>query len=313
MSSYQWLAVVSAAMLPTLSCSAPAPATGPAGDHVVPITLTRNKVIVPVRVQGSRPLRLILDTGMGFEGVLLFSGGMKDSIGAERLNRAQIPGAGGGPPSEAFYADSLSLQVGDVRLDGQRVIVLADSAMGRGGNDGVIGYSLLGRYAVELDYDRLTMTLHEPTSFQPGDGWAALPLTLNDRNWPFLQVSAVIDSGAPTPLTVYIDCASSETIEFLTGPQAKFPVAPGTREVFLGRGLSGDIHGRRGHISRLAIGPFELKDIQAAFVPATIRSKARGADAVLANGALCRFNVVFDYARSRLLLRPNRHTPDDLD
>lgn len=282
----------------------------PAPAPVVPFTVSRNKVLVPVQVNGSRPLRLILDSGMGFEGALLFRSGLKDSLGTDRLFEAVIPGAGGGPPSPAFVADSLSLQVGGVSFENQRVILLADTTMARGVSDGVIGYTLLGRHAVELDYDRLVLTLHDPRAFEPGDGWTALPLTLNDRNWPFLEVRVAVGSEEPQPLEVYIDCASSETIELLTRSGMKFPLPDRTVEVVLGRGLSGDIHGRRGAISTLAIGPHVLTDLEAAFVPAEIRSKAEGADAVLSNGALSRFNVVFDYANARLLIRPNRRVPE---
>jgi hypothetical protein len=34
------------------------------------------------------------------------------------------------------------------------------------------------------------------------------------------------------------------------------------------------------------------------------------ADAIVANNALRRFNVIFDYARQRLLLRPNSHVAE---
>ena len=45
----------------------------------------------------------------------------------------------------------------------------------------------------------------------------------------------------------------------------------------------------------------------AAIVPAAVRSKQVGADAVVANGLLRRFNVIYDYARQKLYLPPNAH------
>jgi hypothetical protein len=282
-------------------------------NATIPFALVRNKALIPVRVQGSRPLRLILDSGMGFEGVLLFDPAMRDSLGGARLTEAAIAGAGGGAPSRAYFADSMVLRIGDVRIGGQRVIVLGDSAMLGGTSDGVIGYTLLGRYAVQLDYSRLALTLHEPRSYRRPPGWSTLPLTLNDRNWPFLQVAVAVEDETPQSLQVYIDCASSETIEILTRPGMTLREPSRTSDVTLGRGLSGDIRGWRGRLSRLLIGTHELRDIEAAFVPATVRSKAKGADAVLANGALSRFDVVFDYAHRRLHLRPNGRPPQPLD
>jgi hypothetical protein len=306
-------AVCLALLLSAPLCRDTAPAAAPAPAPTVHFDVHRNKVMVPVRVNGSRPLRLILDSGMGFEGVLLFRPGLRDSIGATRLFSARIPGAGGGPPSEAFVADSLTLQVGDVRIGGQRVIVLADTAMAHGPNDGVIGYTLLGRYTLELDYGRRVITMHDSSTFRPAPGWTALPLTFNERNLPFLEVAAVVKAGPPAKYKAYVDFASSETIEFLVRPGMRFEVPADAKEVVLGRGLSGVIHGKRAAIAKLVIGGHVLKGLTAAFTPAEIRSKAQSADAVLSNGALCRFDVVFDYARKRLLVRPNNHRPDALD
>jgi hypothetical protein len=103
----------------------------------VPFTLIRNKTVVPVRFEGARELHIILDSGMGFDGLLLFKPSLKDSLGSWSSVAAQIPGAGGGPPSEATFADSLAFRVGDVRFENQRVIILANDAMASPEIDGV--------------------------------------------------------------------------------------------------------------------------------------------------------------------------------
>ena len=154
------LPVILLLVAPAVTWSSTVAHLTPMPDVVVPITVVRNKVLVPVRVNGSRPLKLILDTGMGFDGVLLFHPGLRDSIGAGRLGRAKAPGAGGGPPSDAFVADSLTLGIGDLSIPNQRVIILGDTSMAGGTSDGVIGYSLLGHHAVEVDYDALRLVLH---------------------------------------------------------------------------------------------------------------------------------------------------------
>ncbi len=78
-----------------------------------------------------------------------------------------------------------------------------------------------------------------------------------------------------------------------------------TKEAHLGTGLSGDIRGSTGRISKLIIGPYELNDLEVSFAPAEVRSKQQNADAILGSGALNRFNLIFDYANKRLYLKPN--------
>ena len=84
-----------------------------------------------------------------------------------------------------------------------------------------------------------------------------------------------------------------------------------TEEAHLGTGLSGEIYGRRGRIARLIIGPYEIEDVYVAIAPADVRSKQDNADAVIGNGALSRFNLIFHYAGKNLYVRPNRsfHEP----
>jgi hypothetical protein len=40
--------------------------------------------------------------------------------------------------------------------------------------------------------------------------------------------------------------------------------------------------------------------------PAEVRSKQEGADAVIGNNVLRRFDLVYDYAHAKVHLRPNR-------
>jgi hypothetical protein len=117
-------------------------------------------IILPATVGGSRPLQIILDSGMAYDGLLIYNSALVDSIDLPNPVRANVGGAGSGPPATALVADSMSFQVGDVLFEGQRVILLEGDAMKGFPSDGVCGYSLFGSYAVEIDYDCLEIVLH---------------------------------------------------------------------------------------------------------------------------------------------------------
>ena len=56
---------------------------------------------------------------------------------------------------------------------------------------------------------------------------------------------------------------------------------------------------------RIVRGPVHrVRDLTVAFAPAEVRSKQPGADAVIANGLISRYDCVFDYGGKRLYLRP---------
>jgi len=286
---------------------AAAAASDPHAAARVPFTLRANKVVLPVTIPGvPRTLRVLLDSGMGTEGLLLFDSALLDSVARRRAGRARIGGAGAGPPQTALVVDSATFRVGaDAWFTGQRLIVLEGSAMREGPSDGVCGHTLLAHHAVELDYGRMEMVLHPAGTFRPDSAWTMTPLRFKKNRIPWVDVTAGMRGPDSVRLACYIDLASSESVELLTRDGASFDLPDSLEEVVLGRGLSGEIRGRRGRIAWVRFGPSRLERVVAAFTPAAVRSKQPGADAVVGNGLLRRFDCVFDYAGGRLWLRPN--------
>jgi hypothetical protein len=122
-----------------------------------------------------------------------------------------------------------------------------------------------------------------------------------------------VDGEEKQPLQVYVDLAESFPLTLLTGSERRFEAPENGNEKYLGTGLSGDIYGQIGEVTRLHIGPFGLERVKTAFAPATTRSKQDGADGILGNGLLERFHVVFDYRGGRILLKPNARFGDPFE
>lgn len=274
---------------------------------LIPFQLINNKTILPVKVGDSRELRIILDSGMGWDGLIIMNPGLRDSIKLINPQEANLGGAGSGNSQPAFVSDSMSFIISKTEFQNQRIVVLTSDHYKGILNDGVVGYSLFGHYLMEIDYDNLTISLYPPGRKTIDNSWTEIPVTFNERNIPCIDVLVSIEGEAPVPLNCYIDYASSESIEFLMKPGQKFSSPDSTEEYYLGRGLSGDIYGRRGKISRVVFGPYEIMNLYAAFAPAEVRSKQRGADAVVANNLLRRFNLIFDYSNKKFFIKPNSH------
>lgn len=269
----------------------------------IPVALT-NKTTVTCTIGGA-PLRLILDSGFDYDGALVFDAGKVDTS-QFALVQARVPGAGAGAPSAALYDSAASFSCGTLRFQDTRLILMTSGIFKGYPNDGAIGHSILGHYAVELDYDRGVMRVYEPRTFSPGPGWTSLDLYFQDRSRvPWLDVRVVTDSEPAASLKTYIDYASAETLELLDADVNRYTRPKTAGEVVLGAGASGELRGYRGTVAKLMIGPFTLTDQKAVVVPAAVRAKQRvRPDAVLGNGAFMRFNVIFDYAHSKLHLKP---------
>lgn len=278
----------------------------------VSFKLDRNRVIVPTVVNGSHPLNLILDTGMTFDGVYLFRGEFAEKMDTTGAIEVRVPGAGSGEASTAIMMVNGILEFGDIRVDSQRVIISMSSHTQSFRADGVFGWNLFGHYIVEIDYDKQMILLWENDQFDPDSSWNTIPITLTN-NIPFLDGELESVEGESTYVRLYIDLASGDAVELLTGADQKFAMPDSLTEEYLGTGLSGDIFGHRGRIKRLSIGGFHLLDIPTSFAPAEVRSKQEGADGILGNDYISRFNIIFDYGSSRIYLKPNRYFDDKFE
>lgn len=274
--------------------------------HEIPFKLERNKIMLPVRVGGSRALKVILDTGMPFEGLLLYNKDLINSIVLENTMEVLVPGAGSDSGSTAIMADSMSTFVGELECKNQRVIILQDDRMEGFPSDGVTGYTLFGNYIVEVDYDRLVISLHE-SEIEVDSSWEWLSMTFKDNRIPWIEAVVNISGDKEIPVSCYIDLASRDALELLMRDEMKFTLPEKLEDAYLGRGLSGDIYGQKGIISSLKLGSFYLRDVETHFAPAEIRSKQENADGIIGNNTLRRFNVIFDYKRGKLYLKPNSY------
>ena len=296
------------AILSVLSCKPSTPISKSTSTTKVQIRfkLVRNVIILPVRIGDSREFRIILDTGMPFEGLLLYGKELKDSITLENAIEVLVPGAGSDSGSTAIMADSMSFHVGQQEFTNQKLIILQTDRMKGFTSEGVTGYSLFGNYIVEIDYDRLIITLHE-SEVKVDSPWEWLPMTFKDNRIPWIEAAVNISGEKDIPVSLYIDLASSDALEMLVREEMKFPLPEKLEDAYLGRGLSGDIYGQTGEIHSLKLGSFYLEDVETAFAPAEIRSKQEDADGILGNNALRRFNIIFDYERARLYIKPNEY------
>ncbi|UCG61507.1 MAG: aspartyl protease family protein [Candidatus Zixiibacteriota bacterium] len=299
---------ISSVLCFAMATGAPAFANPKVGEKPerVPFKLDRNRVIVPTSVNGSSPLNLILDTGMRFDGVYLFHKELAAEIDTTGAIEVKVPGAGAGEPSTAIMIETGRLVFGDVTVDSQRVLISSSPHTQNFPTDGVIGWNFFGHYTVEIDYDTRTIVLHETGSFQADTTWRRVPVVMK-KDMPFLQCELEVIPGDTVSATMYIDLASGDALELLVRDDQKFSMPDDLEQGYLGTGLSGDITGHRGRSHRLCLEGYDLFDVATSFAPATVRSKQEGADGILGGDAIRRFNIVFDYAHSRLFIRPNSH------
>lgn len=276
-------------------------------ERQIPFQLLWSKIILPVRVNDSRELSIILDTGMPSQGLLLFDRDLADELQLSGTERSRIHGAGTGQVSYALKVESAKLSLSGVDFEDQDVRILQNDTMRGTPNDGVIGSTLFGSHVVKIDYDQNIITLFDPSVFDVDPTWETVNLTFNENNIPFLEASVSIPGDEEIDAALYIDLASSEALELLVKPEMKFTLPDNLPSKYIGKGLDGHIVGQYGRVASLKIGPFVLYNVPTAFPKSDVRSRQQEADGILCNDALRRFNLIFDYGRKKLYIKPNSH------
>ncbi|MGC1514615.1 MAG: PDZ domain-containing protein, partial [Maribacter sp.] len=108
------------------------------------------------------------------------------------------------------------------------------------------------------------------------------------------------------PVKMLMDTGSSDAVWLFTDERLKVPEK--NYQDFLGKGLSGDIYGRRTKIQKLKIADFVLSNAKAAFPNMETFNNLNDfgdRNGSLGGEVLKRFNMVFDYAHQKLVLKKN--------
>jgi hypothetical protein len=278
--------------------------------RVFPIKMFRNKTLVSIKIGNVVIPDILLDTGLPYDGVIIYNPDYSDSLDLTNAFEVNIGGAGSGNASRALMIDSAEFFLGNTKMKNQGIIMMQSDIYKGFPSNGIIGYSIFGHYKTKIDYDNNTMTLLDTEIVKTDSSWTEIPLYFKDNNIPWIDAFVVIENEAPVPVSMYIDYADNDAIVLLEKPSMKFSLPEKTEKVLLGTGLSGDIYGKTGLISKLIIGTYELDSVKASIALAEVRSKQKNADAILGSGSLKRFNLIFDYENQKLYIKPNTHFND---
>lgn len=282
----------------------------------IPFKMINNLITIPISINGSRPLSIILDTGMPVPGLGLMKTELIEELGLTCSDgpRILLGGAGSGKMSEAKLVKGLTISLPGVEFRDLDVTV-SDQPQLIG--DGVIGAALFKTCVVEIDYITCNIHLYDPASYQPPSDGVPVELTATPpRMVPSVDAVIQMEAGRSVPLKLVLDLGYSGSVSLYTNPDKGIRIPDPSLETILGTGIQGDVWGHRARIPSLSINQFSFPDILAAFQSGPIATGLgrEVLDGVLGSQVLQRFTLVFDYSRNSLHLTPNIrfHEPFEL-
>lgn len=286
---------------PSTTSSAPAPA--PALLATIPFTVESGLVVVPVSLNGSPPLRFVLDTGMP-DGVLLFDTATAQGLELDWIGTAKVNGGDGGDAIPAQVAMNGRVTIGGLALERERVIAMTvrptivDRRL-----DGVIGASVFKTWIVSIDPRDRTVQLVDPARFEPPAGSESLPLRVV-RSLPHVRAIVVTRDGAERHVELLLDTGKTGALALEPDDERPWVMPPDAVQGLLSSSVSSDMHGAWARVATLKLGTLALPAVIAEFPDRATREGDPGDGGVLGLTVLRRFRTTIDYPGARLLLEP---------
>jgi len=278
---------------------------------VVPAEVYGDHIFVPVRVNGRSPAWFFLDSGAGMS-VVSNSLAQRAGLSLGGTVRGQGTGAGS---ARIGMAKKVTLDLPGAQVPPTTVAVWDFSpiqpALGRHW-DGLLGYDVISRLVVRVDYEHKQVTLYDPSTFVADDRATALAVTFLG-NLPLVRAKIVLPGRAPVETECAIDSGADGfhlTTPFANANHVLESVGRTISTSSVGAG--GGTKEFAGRIAGLQLGPYMLGDPVAAFSTTEGEGLLASPEigALIGGRILKRFTVTFDYPHHRILLEPNSRFSD---
>lgn len=275
----------------------------------IPFQLEKNLILIPVELNGVK-MRFLLDTGVAE--TILFSLDEKSEVTLLNVETIKMRGLGDQEAVEGLRSSGNVLAVNGLVKKDEDVVVILDetfnfsSSLGVAVN-GIIGTSFFEKNCIEINYKRKKITVHKTLkSIKKIGKYQAFDLSIEDQK-PYFNIEIAIEKSWGNAKFL-LDTGSSDALWIFRTNQNKFKIPTKNFDDFLGRGFSGDIHGKKSIISTVKLRDFQFSNTVVAF-PDTISVQkmnlVENRSGSIGGEILSRFSIIFDYDHSKIYMKKN--------
>lgn len=273
----------------------------------LPFEMNTVHIFVQASVNGSERLWFIFDTGAS---VSALNTTTAQQMGLELKGKIEGRGAGEGSV-EANVVSGVTFALPGVELTDQTSITVPlddiEPLMGRA-VDGILGYDLISRFVVVIDYQNKVILLHDPASFTYEGAGVRIPIAL-DGNVPMVNASVVPFGGTPIEGTFLVDTGANSAVIFggpFTDRYDLLATLPRSYEFVGGYGIGGESRSVAGRTAAFELGGLRFEEPICGFALDEGGALANPAIAGIIGGQILRrCTVTFDYGSGEMILEPN--------
>ena len=274
---------------------------------IVPFKVNNEHLIIEVSLNNSGPLHFIFDSGAG--GTLI-NKKLADSLNlTTRIYRKNVGVSGS---HKVGVIRGVGLGLADTEI--APITVLSSSTefeeLDNGSKVyGVIGFAILSRFVVNIDYSKNELRLYNSANFEYKGSGKAIPTTLT-QNLPLVDASVLMYDSTVFKGRFMVDTGSRTDLIISSPTVFKYNMAENVGDHYTVRANIGTSD-RRTKIRYGRLASFELSGYKFANIPVALSSDNKGVlslefmNGIIGNRLLQRFNLTFDYSRNVIYLEPS--------
>jgi predicted aspartyl protease len=273
--------------------------TGKSEIADVPLETAEDVPFIAVRL-AQRPSEqswCVVDTGASYT---LLDAELVKSLGLRPTGKGSIGGAGSGRV-EVDLVPNINLEIGELRSSGHKAVVLDLKEIGRQLGrpvHGIIGYDLLSKAVVTLDYPKRRAKFQSPKSLTPEAAARMLPLRL-ERRWIYAPLRIRVPGGEEFEDHFFIDTGSGDEVNHPAIRKSTGPLRTTQTGVGIGQATQGVV----GTLEYASIAGLRINQVSSSCCGGNPATHAQ-----IGSGFLKHFAVTFDYANRRMFVSSVENT-----
>jgi hypothetical protein len=309
------LALVAPLATATAGRQNPQPAV--AAPVSIPFELVARHIVLKVRINNSRPLSFVFDTGAR-AGVVDVE--VAKELGLKLQGQIRVGGAGSDTLAGSLVEDA------NWTLDGLagfsqpiKLAIPLGRIAGRFGHDfdGIIGAEFIKQFVVEVDYRAHVIRLHDKDKFTYTGSGESLPMQLNGQGHPIIDAEVTPAGGEPLRGKFVLDLGAGSALALHAPFVAEHRLLNSDLKTIraIGAGGAGGLtSGRMGRVASLKIGKFTIanpftlfsEDKAGAFASTELQGN-------IGQQIAGRFRLFLDYAHNRIIFEPTPALTEPFD
>jgi len=274
--------------------------------------LINNLIVIPVSVNGVS-LSFLLDTGVSKPIIFNFFN-LQEELSIHETELFLLQGLGDDKPIEALKSSNNTVIIGEAVNLNQDLYAIIDASINFAPSlgipiHGIIGYDIFKDFIVEINYSRNFIKLHNPLSYDSklSRKWRTSDLIFYNKK-PIIKAS-VTNGNQVVPVNLLIDTGGSDALWIFEDSSESLKIPTSAFDDFLGKGLSGNIYGKRSVFESFLLKDFQLNMVNVSFPDSSSLQKTKINK--LRNGSLLgnvlhRFNWIFNYKSQWVAFKKNK-------